>query len=160
MPRSMFIALTALALGVSVAQAQLPSVRRKVRDAGRQAVTGEQPQQRRPPPKFDNTILELNPQVVARLIKGLDVRSTTRGAGGLTAGEMRRRSSAASEEAMTINGQHSEERAEWVNANSTAENCLSEELGKMKDQHYEAMQQRMMSMTGVNTPEKMKFIQD
>jgi len=157
---SLVIALAALAFGTSVAQAQLPSIRRKVKDAGRQAVTGQQAQQRRAPPKFDNTILELNPQVVARLIKGLEARSTMRGAGGLTAAELRRRSSAADEEARTINDQHSDDRANWVNASGAAENCMSDELRKMDQQHSQAMQQRMMGMTGVNTAEKMKFMQD
>src|SRR5882672_3395116 len=148
------------ALGTSVAQGQLPGLRRKVRDAGRQAVTGQPPQQRGAPPQFDNTMLELNPQVVARLIKGLEARSTMRGAGGQTAAELRRRSSAASEEAATLNNQHSDDRAEWVNANGTAENCVSEELTNAEQRHQQEMQQRFMGMTGVNTPEKMKFMQD
>ena len=76
---SLVLVLIAFALGTSVAQAQLPGLRRKLKDAGRQAVTGQPPQQRRPPPKFDATMLELNPQVVARLIKGLETRSTMRG---------------------------------------------------------------------------------
>ena len=157
MPRpSMMIALAALALA-SVAQAQIGGIRRKVRDAGRQAVTG---QQRRPPPQFDNTMLELNPEVVARLIKGLEARSTARGAGGQTAAQLRTRSSAASEEAANINNQHSDDRAHWVDANNTAESCVSDELSKANEQHMQAMQQRFMGMTGVNTPEKMQFMQD
>lgn len=156
---SMIIALAALALASSVAQAQIPGIRRKVRDAGRQAVTGQRPQ-RGAPPQFDNTMLELNPQVVARLLKGLEARSTMRGAGGLTAAELRRRSSAADEEARAINEQHGDDRAHWVEANSTAESCMSDELGKLDEQHSQAMQQRMMGMTGVNTAEKMKFMQD
>lgn len=157
---SLIIAFAALALASSVAQAQIPGIRRRVKDAGRQAVTGQQPQERRPPPKFDNLILELNPQVVARLIKGLEARSTSRGAGGLTAAEMRRRSSAAGEEARTLNDQHSDDRSAWVDANNNAESCMSDELGKADEQHSQAMQQRMMGMTGVNTPEKTKFMQD
>lgn len=156
---SMLVALIAFTLA-SVAQAQLPGLRRKVKDAGRQAVTGQQAQQRRPPPRFDNTILELNPQVVARLLKGLEARSTSRGAGGLTAAEMRRRSSTAGEEARTLNDQHSDDRAAWVDANNNAESCMSDELGKADEQHTRAMQQRMMGMAGVNTPEKTKFMQD
>lgn len=154
---SLIIALAAIAIGTSVAQAQLPSIRRKVRDAGRQAVTG---QPDRPPPKFDNTILELNPQVVARLLKGLEARSTARGARGLTAGELRRRSSAAGDEAANLNNQHSDDRAQWVDANNNAESCMSDELSKANEQHSQAMQQRMMAMTGVNTAEKTKFMQD
>ncbi len=150
----------AFVLGASIAQAQLPSLRRKAKDAGRQAVTPQQPQQRGAPPKFDNTMLELNPQVVARLITGLEARSTTRGAGGHTAGELRRRSSAAADEAANINGQHSDDRAQWVNANGEAENCVSEELHTMEQRHYQEMQQRFMGMTGVNTPAKTKFMQD
>jgi len=152
--------LIVFALGTSVAQGQLPGLRRKVRDAGRQAVTGQPPQQRGAPPQFDNTMLELNPQVVARLIKGLEARSTMRGAGGQTAAELRRRSSAASEEAATLNNQHSDDRSEWVNANGAAENCVSEELTNAEQRHQQEMQQRFMGMTGVNTPEKMKFMQD
>jgi hypothetical protein len=157
---SLIVALAALAIGTSVAQAQLPGIRRRVKDAGRQAVTGQQDQQRRPPPKFDNTILELTPQVVARVIKGLEARSTSRGARGLTAGELRRRSSAAGDEAATLNNQHSDDRAQWVDANNNAESCLSDELGKLDEQHSQAMQQRMMAMTGANTAEKTKFMQD
>src|SRR6266853_6782055 len=124
---SIVLALTVFALTTSVAQAQLPSLRRKAKDAGRQAITGEQPQQqRRAPPKFDNTMVELNPQVVARLITGLETRSRTRGAGSQTAGELRKRSSAASDEAANLNSQHSDDRAQWVNANGAAENCVSE----------------------------------
>ena len=155
---SMIIALAALALA-SVAQAQIGGIRRKVRDAGRQAVTGQRPP-RGAPPQFDNTMLELNPEVVARLIKGLEARSTARGAAGQTAGQLRTRSSAASDEAATINNQHSDDRAQWVDANNTAENCVSSELTKADEQHMQAMQQRFMGMTGVNTPEKMKFMQD
>jgi hypothetical protein len=151
--------LIAFALGTSVAQGQLPSLRRKVKDAGRQTVTG-QPQQRRPPLDFDATMLELNPQVVARLIKGLETRGTMRGAGGQTAAELRSRSSAAADEAANINNQHSDDRAEWVNANGAAENCVSEELNNAEQRHQQEMQQRFMGMTGVNTPEKMKFMQD
>ena len=158
MPRpSLVLALTAFALSASVAQAQIPNIRRKARDAARQAVT-DQP--RRPPPKFDNTMLELNPQVVARLIKGLDARSAMRGAGGQTAAALRQRSSAASDEAASINNQHSDDRADWVNANGAAENCVSEELNNVEQRHAQEMQQRFMGMTGVNTPEKTKFMQD
>ncbi len=160
MPRprpSLVLALIAFALGTSVAQAQLPGLRRKVKDAGRQAVIG---QQRRAPLDFDATMLELNPQVVARLIKGLETRSTMRGAGGQTASELRQRSSANSEEAANMNNQHSDDRAEWVNANGAAENCVSEELNNAEQRHQQEMQQRFMGMTGVNTPEKMKFMQD
>ena len=157
---SMIVALTALAIGTSVAQAQLPSVRRKVRDAGRQAVTGEQPQQRRPPPKFDNTMLELNAQVVARLIKGLEVRSTTRAPSGLTVGELRRRSAAAEDEATGINEEHSDDRAQWTDANSVAGACVGDEITKAEDRRNEAMQQRIMSMTGMASAADMKFIQD
>src|SRR6266850_7598102 len=123
------------ALGTSVAQAQLPNLRRKAKDAGRQAVTGQPAQQHRPPPKFDATMLELNPQVVARLLKGLETRSTMRGAGGQTAGELRRRSSAASDEAASMNNQHSDDRAQWVNASGAAENCVSEELNNVEQRH-------------------------
>lgn len=161
MPRPLLVlTLTAFALGTSVAQAQLPSIRRKVKDAGRQAATGQQPQQRRPPPKFDNTMLELNPQVVARLIKGLETRSAMRGAGGQTAAELRTRSSAASDEAASINNQHSDDREQWVNASGAAENCVSEQLNNVEQRHAQEMQQRFMGMTGVNTPAKTKFMQD
>jgi hypothetical protein len=161
MPRSFLVLIViAVTLGSSVAQAQLPNLRRRAKDAGRQAVTGQQPQQRRPPPKFDATMLELNPQVVARLIKGLEARSTMRGAGGQTAAELRRRSSANAEEAANINNQHSDDRSQWVNANGEAENCVSEELHNVEQQHSQEMQQRFVGMTGVNTAEKMKFMQD
>jgi hypothetical protein len=83
-----------------------------------------------------------------------------RGAGGQTAGELRQRSSAASEEAMHINDQHSDDRARWVNANEAAENCVSEQLSNVEQRHAQEMQQRFAGMTGVNTPEKMKFMQD
>jgi hypothetical protein len=158
LPRpSLVLVLMAFALGTSVAQAQLPGLRRKVRDAGRQAVTG---QPRRPPPQFDNQMLELNPQVVARLIKGLETRGTMRGAGGQTAAELRQRSSANSEEAANLNNQHSDDRSAWVNANGEAENCVSEDLNDAEQRHTQEMQQRFMGMTGVNTPEKTKFMQD
>src|SRR6266550_1617617 len=108
---SIVLALTVFALTTSVAQAQIPNLRRKAKDAARQAITGQQPQQHRPPPKFDNTVLELNPQVVARLITGLETRSKTRGTGSQTAADLRKRSSAASDEAASINNQHSDDRA-------------------------------------------------
>jgi len=158
--RSLVLALAVFALSTSVAQAQIPNLRRKAKDAGRQAITGQQAQQRRPPPKFDNTMLELNPQVVARLITGLESRSRTRGTGGQTAAELRKRSSAASDEAATINNQHSDDRAQWVNANGEAENCVSEELNNVEQRHSQEMQQRFVGMTGVNTPAKTKFMQD
>ena len=156
---SMIFALAALALASSVAQAQLPGIRRKVRDAGRQAVTGQRPP-RGAPPQFDNTMLELNPQVVARLITGLETRSRMRGTGGQTAAELRKRSSAASDEAANINNQHSDDRAQWVNANGAAESCVSEELNNVEQRHAQEMQQRFVGMTGVNTPAKTKFMQD
>lgn len=155
---SMLIALSAIVLGASVAQAQLPGLRRKAKDAAR-AVTGQQ-SDRRPPPKFDNTILELNPQVVARLITGLEARSRGVGAGGQTAAELRRRSSAASDEAANLNNQHSDDRAKWAEANDAAESCMSEQLSNVEQRHAQQMQQRFVSMTGVNTPEKTKFMQD
>ena len=151
--------LAALALSASVAQAQIPNLRRKAKDAGQRAVTG-QPSQQKPPPKFDNTILELNPQVVARLITGLEARSSAKGAGGLTAAELRKRSTAASDEAANLNNQHSDDRAKWTDANSNAENCMSDELGQAEQRHQQEMQQRMMGMTGVNTAEKQKFMQE
>ena len=154
---SLLIALTAFALDASIVQAQLPNVRRKVRDAGRQAVTGQEAQQRRPPPKFDNTILELNPQVVARLIKGLELRSTARGAGGLTIGELRRRASAAGDEAAQLYNDNSDDRVRWMDTNRTAETCMSDELDKMKEQRSQAMQQRMMS--GANPADAMRFLE-
>ena len=151
--------LAAVALSASVAQAQIPNLRRKAKDAGQRAVTG-QPSQQKPPPKFDNTILELNPQVVARLIAGLEARSSAKGAGGLTAAELRERSTAASDEAAKLNNQHSDDRAKWTDANSNAENCMSDELGQAEQRHQQEMQQRMMGMTGVNTAEKQKFMQE
>jgi hypothetical protein len=157
---SLVLVLIAFALTTSVAQAQIPNLRRKAKDAGRQAITGQQAQQRRPPPKFDNTMLELNPQVVARLITGLDTRSRMRGTGGQTAAELRKRSSAASEEAANSNNQHSDDRAQWVNANGAAESCVSEELNNVEQRHAQEMQQRFMGMTGVNTPAKTKLMQD
>lgn len=156
---SVMLALTASILGTSVAPAQLPSFRRKAKDAARQA-TGQQSQQRGAPPKFDNTMLELNPQVVARLIAGLEARGKAVGAGGLTAVELRRRASAAADEADTLNNHHSDDRARWVSANDSAENCMSEELGHVEQRHAQEMQQRFVGMTGVNTPEKTKFMQD
>ena len=160
MPRpGLVLALIVFSLSTS-AQAQIPNLRRKAKDAARQAVTGQQPQPHRPPPKFDNTMLELNPQVVARLITGLETRSKTRGTGSQTAADLRKRSSAASDEAASINNQHSDDRAQWVNANGAAENCVSEQLNNAEQRHQQEMQQRFMGMTGVNTPAKMKLIQD
>jgi len=153
--------LLLLMLTVSVAQAQIPGgLRRKVKDAGQAAVTGQPAQPHRPPPKFDNTILELNAQVVARLITGLEARSTAKGAGGLTAAELRKRSSAASDEAMNLNNQHSDDRAKWTEASSNAESCISDSLSSAEQRHSQDMQRRMMGMTGVNTAEKQKFMQD
>jgi len=158
---SIVLALTVFALTTSVAQAQIPNLRRKAKDAGRQAITGEQPQQqRRAPPKFDNTMVELNPQVVARLITGLETRSRTSGTGSQTAAELRKRSSAASDEAANLNSQHSDDRAQWVHETGAAENCVSEQLNTVEQRHTQEMQQRFMGMTGVNTAEKMKFMQD
>jgi hypothetical protein len=150
----MVLLLIAFALGTSVARAQLPNLRRKAKEAARQAVPGQQP--RRPPPTFDNTMIELNPQVVARLIKGLEARNTS----DQTAADLRTRSSAAFEEARTINDRHGDERTEWGNANDAAQACMSEELVNMDERHAQEMQQRLVGMTGVNTPEKTRFIQE
>lgn len=158
MSRLAFI-LAALAVSTSAAQAQIPNLRRKAKDAAQRAVTA-QPSQQKPPPKFDSTIIELDPQVVARLITGLEARATSRGAGGQTAAQLRQRSSAAAEEAVSLNSQHSDDRAKWTDANSNAENCVSEELSNAEQRHQQDMQQRMMGMTGVNTAEKLKFMQD
>ena len=154
---SIVLALTVFALTTSVAQAQIPNLRRKAKEAARQAVTGEQPQQHRPPPNFDNTMLELNPQVVARLITGLETRSKTRGTGNQTAAELRRRSSAASDEAASINNQHSDDRAQWIDANGAAESCVSEDLSNVEQRHAQEMQQRIMGMTGADN---MRFMQE
>ena len=157
----MFRLLLLLMLTVSVAQAQIPSgLRRKAKEAGQAAVTGQPAQPHHPPPKFDNTILELNSQLVARLITGLEARSTAKGAGGLTAAELRKRSTAASDEAASLNGQHSDDRAKWTEANSNAESCVSDSLRNTEQRHVQDMQQRMMGMTGVNTAEKQKFMTD
>src|ERR1044072_7941865 len=149
--------LTALVLTTAVAQAQLPGLRRKLKDAGRQAATG-QPAQRQP--NFDNTVLELTPQLGTRLIAGLEARSRAVGPGGQTVADLRRRAAAASDEAATLNNQHSDDREQWQNANGAAENCVSEQLNTVEQQHAQQMQQRFVSMTGVNTPEKTKFMQD
>src|ERR1041385_3451214 len=166
--------LTALVLTTAVAQAQLPGLRRKLKDAGRQAATG-QPAQRQP--TFDNTVLELTPPVVTRLIAGLEARSRAVGPGGQTAAGpgprgravgpgaqtvayRRRRAAAAADEAAALNNQHSDDREQWQNANGAAENCVSEQLNTVEQQHAQQMQQRFVSMTGVNTPEKTKFMQD
>ena len=156
---SLILVLAALVLGTSVAQAQLPGVGRKLKDAARRA-TGQQDEQHRPPPKFDNTILELTPQVVTRLIAGLEARSKTAGAGGQTAGELRRRAAAASDEADSLNNHHSDDRARWVSANDSAESCVSDQLSNVEQRHSQEMQQRFAGMTGVNTADKMKFMQD
>ena len=58
MPRPhplMVLLLIAFALGTSVARAQLPNLRRKAKEAARQAVPGQQP--RRPPSTFDNRMI-------------------------------------------------------------------------------------------------------
>ncbi len=157
----MLLTLIASALATSAARAQIPNLKRKAKEAGQEAVTGQQAQgQHRAPPKFDNTMIELNPQVVARLITGLEARSTTRGAGGQTAADLRKQSSAAADEAASLNNQHSDDRAKWVRTNESAENCASEQLRNMEQQHAQDMQHHMVGMTGVNTPEKTKFMQD
>src|ERR1043165_8342013 len=94
---------SSLVLTAAVAQAQLPGLRRKLKDAGRQAATG-QPAQRQP--NFDNTVLELTPQVVTRLIAGLEARSRAVGPGDQTVADLRRRAAAASHEAAPPNNQH------------------------------------------------------
>jgi hypothetical protein len=160
MPRpSIVIALTVFALSGSVAQAQIPSLRRKAKEAGRQAITGQQ-DPNRPPPRFDNTILELNPGVVARLIKGLEARSNARGRGGLNVGELRRRGAAASDEAATLNNQHSDDRARWIDISSAADNCVSEQLSHADERHQQEMHQRFAGMAGGNSADMAKFMQD
>ena len=155
------LAVTALALCTSVGQAQIPNLKRKAKEAGQHAVTGQQtdPQQHAPP-KFDNTMLELNPQVVGRLIAGLEARSSARGAGGQTAGELRHRSTAASAEATSLNNEHSDDRGRWVRANEAAEGCVGEQLNNLEEQHATELHHRMAAMTGTNSPDNMKFMQD
>jgi len=162
MPRprpSLLLVLIALAPAPRSPQAQLPSLRRKVKDAGRQAVTGQPTEQHRPPPNFDARMLELNPQVVARLIKVSKARGTMRGAGGQTAGELRS-VRPPTPRSRGINNQHSDDRSDWVNANGEAENCVSGELNNAEQRHQQEMRQRFVGIDGREYSEKTKFMQD
>ena len=160
-PNILLAALAGLTLGTAVAQAQLPNLRRKAKEAATQAVTGQQVQQRNGEPlKFDNTVLELNAQVVARLIKGLDARSKIKGPGGRTAAQLRENAQVVTDAAHQIHDEHGNERFEFTNKKHEALSCVSEQLGNMNNVHQQELQRRVMGLAGVNTPDKMKFMQD
>lgn len=158
---SMLVAVVALAAMTAPAQGQFGNLRRKAKDKATQAVTGQPPTATSAAAlKFDDTMLELNAQIVARLIKGLEVRSRMRGPGGLTAAQLRERGSTLADEANTLNNEHGNERFEYNNKKGEAENCVSEKVGEYNNQHNAELQRRIMGMTGVNTPEKMAFMQE
>jgi hypothetical protein len=156
---SVLVAVVALSAIAAPAQGQFGNLRRKAKEKAQQAVTG-QPAANTNALTFDDTMLELNAQVVARLIKGLDVRSRMKGPGGLTAAQLRERSQAAYDQASKINGEHVDERHEYNNKKGEADNCTSMQLQEISSQHVQELQRKIMGMTGVNTPEKMAFMQE
>jgi hypothetical protein len=157
---SLLMAAVALSLVAVSAQGQIPNPLRKAKDKARQAATGQPAATPSGQPKFDETMLQLNAQNVARLIKGLEVRTRMKGPGGLTAQQLRERGSAAAEEANTLNNEHGNERFEFNNKKGEAENCVSEKMGEYNHQHNAELQRRIYGMVGVNTPEKTAFMQE
>ena len=160
MPRPAIVFLiTVLALGASAANAQVPGLRR-ARDAAARRVTGQPADPNCVVTKFDGTTLELDAQVVARLLRGLEARSKIAGPGGQTATQLRDRAATVHEAARELNDAHGNERFEFTNKKGEADNCVTQQLGRVGEQHAQEMQQRFIGMTGVNTPEKTKFMQD
>ena len=149
MPRSVSLTLAAalcLALATS-AQAQIPNPLRRAKEKAAQALSGQPASQ---PLKFDNVMLELNPQVVERVIAGLQARAKYRSPDGRTSAEMRRRAQELTDEAAKLNQDRGDERSEFVNKVGAAENCRSEVLSGIRQKQNDDLQRRFMGMTGAN----------
>jgi len=158
---SMLVAVVALSAIAAPAYGQFGNLRRKAKDKATQAVTGQNAAQPKTGDvKFDATMLQLNAQNVARVIKGLQVRSGMKGPGGLTAQQMRDRAATVREEGRVLEDAHPNERNEFNNKKGEAESCVSEKMNESNNRRYQELQRRIYGMTGVNTPEKTKFMKD
>lgn len=144
--------LLALLVSLSLAapaQAQFPNPLRKAKEKATQAVTGQKPAQGGPL-KFDNVMVELTPQVLDRVILGLRARAARKGSEGRSAAALRRRAQELHEESENLNRDRGNDRFEFNNQLGTANNCMSEVLSGLKQEHSDALQRRLIGMTGAN----------
>jgi hypothetical protein len=140
--------LISLSLAAS-AQTQIPNPLRKAKEKAAQAVTGQKPAQGGPL-KFDNVVVELTPPVLDRVVLGLRARAARTGSQGRNAAMLRRRAQELHEESENLNRDRGNDRFEFNNKLGAAENCMSEVLSGLKQEHFDAMQRRFLSMTGAN----------
>lgn len=129
------------------ASAQFGSLGRKAKEKAQQAISG---QPAAGTPKFDNTILELNERVMNQVLAGLRVRANTKDASGRNAGQLRTRAGEMDEERNRLNQDRENDRFEFNNKLGEANNCMQDVLNNLGQQHANALQRKIMGMTGAN----------
>lgn len=132
----------------TTAAAQFPNPLRRAKEKAKQAVTGQNENNK--PIQFDDVMLELTPQVINKAIAGLRVRANAKGPDGRNVVDMRRRANELWEERKKLNENRDAEREAYNNKNGAALNCMGEVLQGIKNDQYQAMQRRFMGMTGAN----------
>lgn len=139
-------ALAGLAfLAVAPASAQLNPLRRakdKAKQAAGAAVAGQQGSTGTV--TFDNTVLELNPQLVTRMIAGLQARARYKGPTGETALQLRRRATQADSMRQALNSERSDDIQRYNTLANDANNCRGEYLSGLQNKHMQEAMQRMV----------------
>lgn len=127
--------------------AQFGNLGRKAKEKAQQAITGQPPAGT---PKFDNTILELTPNVVNQVIAGLRVRAATKDAKGRNAAQLRALADTLNSEQQNLENEHGNERFEFNNKLGNAESCVSDILNGIKQEQMNELQRKIMGMVGTN----------
>ncbi len=146
------ILIACLALPAA-ASAQFGNILKKGKDkAAKEAAkaVGVQPAQPSGELKFDDTMLELTTPVVNQVIAGLKVRANTKDAQGRNSAQVRQKANELYEEANKLNLNRDAERSAYYEKKSAADNCVSEHLSVVKQQQSDALQAKIMGMTGAN----------
>jgi len=100
--------------------------------------------------KFDNTMLELTPSVVNQVIAGLKVRANTKDPQGRNSAQVRQQANDLYEEANKLTLNRDAERNAYNEKKMASDNCVSEFHSVLKQQQSDALQKKIMGMTGAN----------
>ena len=120
-----------------------------VGDKDRAAASGPSGSVRPGEPKFDANVLELDPSLVDRMLRGMAAEARSAQSSAAKAEKINAEIAAIQKESDEIASKHpSDERAAWENTNYKVEECITDELQRRQETHegdMQDMQARLMS---------------
>jgi hypothetical protein len=97
-------------------------------------------------PKFDESVIELTPSVIDRMLRGMAAEARVTQASVARQKKIEADMAAVDKEVDQLDAQHpSTERDAWQEANSRIDQCISDELQKREEQNEGEIQARLMS---------------